>query len=966
MITGDHAESNPGSGLTPILDTHFPTLYTVQHSTSSSQALGTNFDTLHFLSQVVYVFSNNLHRRYNNSHNSGYVYPNDSDYDSDDEIADSRDDHIISLLNSLARGIRYDIVVSIFNSSSTSIKATWENLFDLALSWKLKNGLLFLIRLALQMHHEWIHEYNNPMLIAALSIDEITLIRGLLDKGANPAIFDPRSGQTGLAIAAACEATACARLLVEACNPNRVAVYVSGSTGELIPTSLSLFELFAMETRQEFTRLGHRHDSHSLRKLAAYLEILDYLLAAGADVDAEIEFNRLASASCGWKLTCLDLCYYSHRSMFDRALPHSQHWSRRLTRARLCEAFIHGMELPAPCFQAAATSEAKELNDYLEGILTDQFQITVAQPKPKRPRGHSPRIMTATQAAIARALIQREVCLRLVRDGLEEPEILLRMIVQSALERGLHEDLEFLLKHLARETALVSSRIFKICIKHTGTDILDALLQCDADFDDLSEALLLAAEKYNYEAVTLLLAAGVDVNSQVWTEEHAYSKPSTVLWHLMRGNEDRRKPGHHEDRQKPEHHEDRRKPGHHDDLQDRREMWKFLVERGAKLRLHRANATCFPLLARLVQVSNGMPVQLNWEAFNFVVQNENMDLIPPSKWAHQLRLSIEKGANWKIMHFLYQRVGHIAEPILATVIRLGGNAQFVDELLVAGQDINDFSGNLTPLQAAAQRLDPNLVLRLLQLGARVNTCSREATSRTALQTVCAQEAETPGEMDRQWRLVRLLIEHSADLSPPANDSRASTPLQLICRQSRHSEEKAHHIHQMFRLLLDCGADVNAEPGPEAGTALQNCAAQGDLEKVVMLFQHGADPNAFPQLSRWTPWDNKGSRRGDWCSALDLAARAGRLDMTHFLLGVGALSANPGATGYQGAIDLARDTGQNTVADVIEHHVKQLVGLHNDNPHMLIAGKRLIEQHSFSVQRRIDAHLRKRPRSEYTR
>lgn len=203
---------------------------------------------------------------------------------------------------------------------------------------------------------------------------------------------------------------------------------------------------------------------------------------------------------------------------------------------------------------------------------------------------------------------------------------------------------------------------------------------------------------------------------------------------------------------------------------------------------------------------------------------------------------------------------------LALLILFGGRPELIEEVLESGANIHSYSGlqggrvQYTPLQAAAARGDQDLVLNLLRKGADLNRSASGNCGRTALQAAC--EA-------RQMKVIRLLINHGADVNAPASK------------------------YDFF-----------------GGTALQMAACRGDLELAFLLLNHGADPNATVQ--------NYCEEVGD-CTILDKAARYGRLDMVQLLLDVGAVSYLRGQTGYEGAIQAAKENGYLAVQDLLKRH-----------------------------------------------
>jgi hypothetical protein len=59
-------------------------------------------------------------------------------------------------------------------------------------------------------------------------------------------------------------------------------------------------------------------------------------------------------------------------------------------------------------------------------------------------------------------------------------------------------------------------------------------------------------------------------------------------------------------------------------------------------------------------------------------------------------------------------------------------------------------------------------------------------------------------------------------------------------------------------------------------------------------------------------------------------------MTQYLLNVGALSGNPGATGFQGAIDGSVERSHHAVAEAIRRHVVKLSGCEDIKIGMFLA------------------------------
>lgn len=196
---------------------------------------------------------------------------------------------------------------------------------------------------------------------------------------------------------------------------------------------------------------------------------------------------------------------------------------------------------------------------------------------------------------------------------------------------------------------------------------------------------------------------------------------------------------------------------------------------------------------------------------------------------------------------------------LTSLITRSAENGLVQLVLDAGADINQpgcGKGARTPIQAAAEVGNLELVKELLLKGAKINAPAGALNGRTALQAGCSRE-------------------------------RAN--LELV------------------EFLLGKGADVNAEAGISGGlTALQGAAIRGHIRIALLLLGFGADVNAGPAEI-------------DGRMALDGAAEHGRLDMVQLLLNANAKGEGEGKSGYDTAVELAEENGHFAVAELLKSH-----------------------------------------------
>ncbi|CAH0057757.1 unnamed protein product [Clonostachys solani] len=158
-----------------------------------------------------------------------------------------------------------------------------------------------------------------------------------------------------------------------------------------------------------------------------------------------------------------------------------------------------------------------------------------------------------------------------------------------------------------------------------------------------------------------------------------------------------------------------------------------------------------------------------------------------------------------------------------------GSAQkpFVAQLLDLGVDVNGFGGQYhSPLQAAAFRC-PEIVGRLLDVGADVNATDDESVFGTALHAAA---------YNRDLATAKILLDHGADVNIVAGDH--GTVLRAATfDDSRGGREKK--TIKMMNLLFEAGADVHATDN-ENNSAVQAAAKQGNIAALEWLRDHGAD------------------------------------------------------------------------------------------------------------------------------
>ena len=232
-----------------------------------------------------------------------------------------------------------------------------------------------------------------------------------------------------------------------------------------------------------------------------------------------------------------------------------------------------------------------------------------------------------------------------------------------------------------------------------------------------------------------------------------------------------------------------------------------------------------------------------------------------------------------------------------------GRVAYLERLLALGLDIDEAgSDGSTPLALAAYYGRTTMVERLIAAGAdkerrdqfgktplgQAISEGKAASARALLAAGASLDGEEDGSLLETaiWsqgsaKLVRLLLEHGAD----PDEARRQRPAPLFWAVDAKRPK-------IVAALLAAGADPNVRiesrgrhglagklvPGT---TPLMYAARKGSSAIVDLLLRSGADPK---------PLDSKGR------SAADLAAKAGRLELSDRLAGAGSpLSLAPRAT-----------------------------------------------------------------------
>ncbi|KAH7247482.1 ankyrin repeat protein [Fusarium redolens] len=235
--------------------------------------------------------------------------------------------------------------------------------------------------------------------------------------------------------------------------------------------------------------------------------------------------------------------------------------------------------------------------------------------------------------------------------------------------------------------------------------------------------------------------------------------------------------------------------------------------------------------------------------------------LPELKRIELMRTSASEGDDEAIAIFLDAECTMLCIDKTLHAASGSGHIQVVERLLEAGAHVNTATataGGRTALQAASEGGHIQVVERLLYAGADVKAAPAAFTEgRTALQA-----ASAGGHI----QVVERLLHAGAKVNAAAADNGGRTALQVA--------SEGGHI-QVVERLLDAGADFNAAANKHRGrTALQAASAGGHIQVIERLLHAGVDVNAATTTA--------GGR-----TALEAASEGGHIQVVERLLDVGA-------------------------------------------------------------------------------
>ncbi|KAI5868349.1 hypothetical protein GGS23DRAFT_592128 [Durotheca rogersii] len=823
----------------------------------SSKVPAPNFDPYYFLAKAAYLLSNNL-------------------------VNFSSRDNCLGVFRIILDKISLTVLSQLFQSDTPTVRAAWEFSVRCAGHCGYRDAFVLLVNIGLR-RLKWLRPMGHLCLSFAAAMGALDTVRNLIGAGvrADDLLETAESENVAVLQAAATGNLDCVKMLMETCDVNQVVKCrgvhgVGASTLSVFLSTLVVGKFVTSEKRDhEYQRQFVQKTQHGTLMVGLSLEdmrqseILSLILDSGADVDATWkgdmdstmrQLYQTENIPESWRSTVLEQSYYWDVDLFHRLLPYSSRKTARITRPGICLAVKQGQESYQQYLKSSQGDGSIDTGAFVELGFAEQFLMETKR----------------IDVDVVWGLLESGIDPNLPSLPTLDIHFLLRRLVDDARRHGRNGEFDATLTCMLRWGAEITPEVLEAGVEHDGTDLLRVLADHGADVRKYgSAALSTAARLNNYAAVMFLLGFGVDINDVVYMN----SQPWSVI--ALASNTQGFSPS------ASQHHEKalrRHNPG-----TANFEMLQYLIYRGAVLKNSPSDPNAFDFLHRLLVTTSRDDLLLEkMKLFLNSIQNPR-DLSNPRACLLEACLSPKDGPSdteikqrLEILELLIEHGTPMATShALSPLIYWGGKQDLILKFLDAGVDINAYSRATrfhsfpcTPVQAAANRGEKDLVALLVDRGANINQPAHKNRGKTALQAACGWNASSAAEKEKKLTLVRCLIEN--------------------------------------------GADVNAAAAASYGcTALQHAAALGDIETALLLIHHGANPNAGPY------------KHGERC-ALDAAALSGRLDVVQLLLNVGGLSYNEGESGYDGAIQSAEKLGHYAVADTIRAHARRNVEVFGGN------------------------------------
>ncbi|KAI0863378.1 hypothetical protein F4860DRAFT_522071 [Xylaria cubensis] len=665
-----------------------------------------NFDSYHFLTKAIYLLSNKII-----AWNSGHNYNRGK------------------LFDILFTRLHERVLLRFLQSDLPTARAALEALVPFAYENGYRDAFIFLLKVGLK-RPSWILASGHTYLSMAASLGSLDTIHCLLRIGARA---DDKLNNYKLPIfstaileSVGAESMACVEALIHNCDVNRTIERYRRSSDNTF-RNRSNFSLFfsAMGAKgvwlAKFNRMlpdWHLHDRVWVNLSInndMHSRVLGMFLDHGADVDSlwdghhdNTRIFRLHAqngVSSESKLTVLDQSYYWDTKFYTKLSPYSSKEATRITRPGICLSAKQGKEFLQAYLDSRLAQHPADRTKLLELVLAEQFFMEDF----------------SIDTQVVQGLVNFGVDIKLPT-MITDFSVLLHKLVSNAVRFGFTDAVSSLFNILLCEGATIDHVVVDAAVAKNGLGLLPKLLHYGADIRNYgANALCSAARLNNFEAVSWLLQAGVDINASISTPVGTM----TIIAYL----------------------------NIREDLFDRMRLFLDSANCPEDLATDQEsllaswNPKCIP----------GRSQYSSSDIYELLVERGC-----PIRGDCQLAFFIRYGGRHEVIFKLLDAgvdVNAYSKRVLRHLSRIRNYKQY-------------------PIQAAARRGDRELISQLVIRGANINQPAIGWRGRTALQSACEWNARPSGDQSCKLALIKMLIDLGADINAPAAKYLGMTALQI--------------------------------------------------------------------------------------------------------------------------------------------------------------------------------------------
>lgn len=546
--------------------------------------------------------------------------------------------------------------------------------------------------------------------------------------------------------------------------------------------------------------------------------------------------NLYRSVPQAHRLSILDYYFYFDRAIFLKMVPYSRVPPNRMTRSGIVSVLeVDTDSLQDYLLKFSTVAFSRHLHQFLELLFAEQILLWSFFGGGTQHNPHPIHRLRQIQMNVLQGLLDFGVDTSLP----SLPGIGLQDLLFAAIINGRSDTIE-ILRMLFEHGAISDADALEAAVERGDMDILRYIATCAEDIDIQAEALVTAIANDNHEAVQVLLDAGVDPTATTHIDTsfegrdpyysvvaEAVSRPFYLVSQEMMaflldlGFEFKA---------------------------ERYDQGPFGFIRVLLLNECLSNEMLFETVKYILTAFDSIDDVHSSEVCLIGAMSGSFDLARQKGrdfWAeNEAAVRLDR---LRLLQYLFRLGANVRNQMVwespfVVLICLRGPEELVEEFLKAGADIQSYgyvpyNGIQTPLQVAASQGDKELVKFLLEKGADVNRKAYCPGSRhgpqgaTALQGICSWNPATSAERETRMEIIKRLLDDGADVNTAPSAKLGHTALQAVAIRGDL---------EIATLLVDHGADVNAPRCRWYGyIALDGAAVSGRLDMVKFLLNAGA-------------------------------------------------------------------------------------------------------------------------------